>query len=130
MTIKDKILDMKPKEHVVLKTNPTESFEKKVSTEEGATIRRLMQEAKIAKSKTSQTFSSPVEVFLVAGDRVTTSKMSLEAGPILKSCDVIVVPADGVAMLTYQIQKQYNEQVTLAMMLKDSGFKAAYQAAK
>lgn len=75
--------------------------------------------------------SAPIEAFLVSADgRVTNTKISLDLAPVIKAYGVVIVPAEASSMLTFQIQKQYTENVTLAAMLKDKAFKAAYQAAK
>lgn len=75
--------------------------------------------------------SAPIEAFLVSADgRVTNTKISLDLAPVIKAYGVVIVPADASSMLTFQIQKQYTENVTLAAMLKDKKFKTAYNAAK
>lgn len=75
--------------------------------------------------------SAPIEAFLVSADgRVTNTKISPDLAPVIKAYGVVIVPADASSMLTFQIQKQYTENVTLAAMLKDKAFKAAYQAVK
>lgn len=128
--LKDKIMKMKPSEHVVLKTNPTKGLEKPVSTEESAAIKRLMDQAKI--NKVAQATSPMVDAFLIAADgRVTTTKISMDVSPILKSVGVTLVQADGLTMLSYKLAQQYGgPNVTLTQMLKDRNFKAAYNAAK
>ncbi len=75
--------------------------------------------------------SAPIDAFLISADgRVKNTKISLDLAPVIKAYGNVIVPADASSMLTFQIQKQYTENVTLAAMLKDKGFKAAYQAAK
>ncbi|WP_426943945.1 hypothetical protein ACP4J5_15110 [Pseudomonas oryzihabitans] len=129
-SLKDKILKQKPKEHVVLKTNPTKGLEKEVSAEEKAAIKRLLEEAKITKA--AKTFSPMVDAFLVSADgRVTATTISMDVQPILKTVGVTLVKADGLMMLTYKLAQQYgSKNVTLAQMLKDQNFKAAFNAAK
>lgn len=125
----DQIMKMKSKEHVILKTKPTQGLEKEVSSEEKAAIKRLMEEAGIMKAKA---MSPMVDAFLIAADgRVTTTKISMDVSTILKSVGVTLVQADGLMMLTYKLAQQYgSEAVTLEQMLKDKNFKAAYNAAK
>lgn len=88
-----------------------------------------MEQAAITKAKA---MSPMVDVFLVAADgRVTTTKISMDVSPILKSVGVTLVQADGLTMLTYKLAQQYgSKDVTLDQMLKDKNFKAAYSAAK
>lgn len=130
-SLKDKILKQKPKEHVVLKTNPTKGLENGVSAEEKAAIKRLLEEAKIT-TKAAKTFSPMVDAFLVSADgRVTATTISMDVQPILKTVGVTLVKADGLMMLTYKLAQQYgSKNVTLAQMLKDQNFKAAFNAAK
>lgn len=128
--LKDKIMKMKPSEHVVLKTNPTKGLEKPVSAEESAAIKRLMDQAKI--NKAAQAMSPMVDAFLVSSDgRVATTTISMDVSPILKTVGVTLVQADGLTMLSFKLAQQYGgKDVTLEQMLKDRNFKAAYQAAK
>lgn len=126
MSIKEK---MKPSEHVVLKTNPTKGLEKPVSSEEKAAIKRLMEESKITKA--AKVMSPMTDCFLVSSDgRITATKMSLDAAPILKNAGCIVVEADGISMLSYQLTKKYRGEVTLRDMLNTASFKESYNAAK
>lgn len=129
-SLKDKILSQKPKEHVVKVTKPTAAFEQKISAEESAAIKRLLDQAKITKA--AKSMSPMVDAFLVAADgRVTTTKISMDVSDILKSVGVTLVQADGLTMLSYKLAEQYvGKDVTLTQMLKDKNFKAAYQAAK
>ncbi|WP_273806973.1 MULTISPECIES: hypothetical protein [unclassified Pseudomonas] len=128
--LKDKIMKMKPKEYVVKVTNPTVGLEKEVSAEEKAAIKRLMEKAKITKA--AKAMSPMVDAFLVSADgRVSTTKISMDVSPVLKSVGVTLVQADGLTMLSYKLAQQYGgKDVTLEQMLKDKNFKAAYEAAK
>ncbi|KTT60245.1 hypothetical protein SB8_01225 [Pseudomonas oryzihabitans] len=82
--------------------------------------------------KKAQAMSPMVDAFLVSADgRVTTTKISMDVSPILKTVGVTLVQADGLTMLTYKLAQQYGgKDVTLDQMLRDKNFKAAYQAAK
>ncbi|KXJ31602.1 hypothetical protein [Pseudomonas sp. HUK17] len=127
MSIKEKILKMKTKEHVVLKTKPTQGLELKSNPETLAKTKKLMEQAGITKVKA---MSPMVDAFLVSADgRVATTTISLDVAPILKTVGVTLVRAEGTTMLTYKLAQQYgSKDVTLDQMLKDKNFKAAYQA--
>jgi len=128
--LRDKILAMKPKEYVVLKTKPTQGLEKKPSANDIAAQNRLLEQAGMIKK--SKQFSAPTEVFMVSSDgRVELTKMNAEGADILKSYGLTFVPAGGLSMLTFKLAQQYGgEKVFLNQMLKCSEFKAAYSAAK
>lgn len=128
-SLKDKILSQKPKEHLVKVTKPTEGLELKSNPETLAKTKKLMEQAGITKAKAT---SPMVDAFLVSADgRVSTTKISMDVAPILKSVGVTLVEADGLTMLSYKLAEQYvSKNVTLEQMLKDKNFKAAYQAAK
>lgn len=125
----DKIMKMKPKEHVVKVTKPTEGLELKSNPETLAKTKKLMEQAGIAKAKA---MSPMVDAFLVSSDgRVTITTISMDVSPILKSVGVTLVEADGLTMLSYKLAQQYgSKDVTLEQMLKDRNFKAAYNAVK
>ncbi|WP_323149390.1 hypothetical protein [Pseudomonas oryzihabitans] len=84
------------------------------------------------KPQKAKHYSAPIEAFLVAPDgRITTTKISMDVAQVLKSYNVVVVPASGSSMLTYALSKQFNgKDVILSQMLKCAEFKAAYNAAK
>lgn len=96
---------------------------------------RAAEPATLAKATTqpvrAKQPSAPIDAFLVSADgRVKNTKISLDLASVIKAYGVVIVPADASSMLTFQIQKQYTDNVTLAAMLKDKNFKAAYNAAK
>lgn len=111
-SLKDKILSQRAAEPAKPSTPP-------------ATPAKATQPAKAKQP------SAPVDAFLVSADgRVKNTKISLDLAPVIKAYGIVIVPADSSSMLTFQIQKQYTENVTLAAMLRDKNFKAAYNAAK
>lgn len=130
MSIKEKILKMKPNEYVVLKTRPTQYLEKKPSASEIAAQNRLLEQAGILKK--SKQYSAPTEVFMVSDDgRVELTKMNVEGANILKSYGLTFVPADGLSMLTFKLAQKYGgEKVSLAQMLKCTSFKEQYNKVK
>lgn len=130
MSIKEKILKMKPNEYVVLKTRPTQDLEKKPSASEIAAQNRLLEQAGILKK--SKQYSAPTEVFMVSDDgRVELTKMNVEGANILKSYGLTFVPADGLSMLTFKLAQKYGgEKVSLAQMLKCTSFKEQYNKVK
>ncbi|NRH40666.1 hypothetical protein [Pseudomonas sp. MS15a(2019)] len=129
MSIKEKILKMKPAQYVVKVTKPTQGLELKSNPETLAKTKKLMEQAGITKAKAMPPM---VDAFLVSSDgRVTITTISMDVSPILKSFGVTLVEADGLTMLSYKLAQQYgSKDVTLEQMLNDRNFKAAYNAVK
>ncbi|MCD4863795.1 hypothetical protein [Pseudomonas sp. PLB05] len=129
-SLKDKILSQKPKEHLVKLTNPTQGLELKSNPETLAKTKKLMEQAGMLKK--AKEYSAPIDAFLVSADgRITTTKISMDTAPILKSYGVVVVPACGISMLSYKLSQQFNgKDVSLAQMLKCSEFKDQYNKLK